>query len=91
MPAWRKVDSLGDMSHDAWGAGGELRQDTFNIFIPEKRMTFRNEVRAFFVKMQSTNYYDYADKTGEETLADLIADTVDLYKLQNPDKHLLQK
>lgn len=91
MPAWRKVESLGDMSHDAWVAGGELRQDTFNIFIPEKRMTFRNEVRAFFVKMQSTNYYDYADKTGEETLADLIAATVNGYKLQNPDKNLLQK
>lgn len=90
-PAWRKVESLGDMSHDAWVAGGELRQDTFNIFIPEKRMTFRNEVRAFFVKLQGTNYYDYADKTGEETISDLLSSVVQSYALCKPESCLIKK
>ncbi|MBQ8394555.1 MAG: carbohydrate ABC transporter substrate-binding protein [Clostridia bacterium] len=78
---WRKVESLGSMSHDAWVAGGELRQDIFNVFVPKKRMTFRTQVRTFFVDMQRDNY-------NVGSLQDLISQTVQQYNAQNPADHL---
>lgn len=82
-PAWRKVENLGNMSHDAWVAGGELRQDTFNIFKVEKRAAFRNEVRTFFVNMQKAGYNA---KNG--TIEELIDSTVKSYNLQKPSGNL---
>ena len=80
-PAWRKVESLGSMSHDAWVAGGELRQDTYNIFKAEKRNAIRSVTKTFFVNLQKVNY-------NEGSLADLIAETVRSYNLQNPTENL---
>ena len=82
-PAWRTVEKLGDMSHDAWVAGGELRQDTYNIFQADKRNGFRNEVRTFFANLQKANY-------NEGSLAELIATTVNSYNLKSPKDYLLK-
>ena len=78
---WRKVEALGSMHHDAWVAGGELRQDTYNIFTAKPRLSFRNSVRDFFVGLQKTDY-------GRGTLADLIASTERYYNVLNPSKNL---
>lgn len=80
-PAWRKVESLGNMSHDAWVAGGELRQDTFNIYIPKKRNAYRTHVRTFFVNLQRFNY-------NAGSLSTLIEQTLQQYNLQNPTDNL---
>ena len=80
-PAWRTVESLGTMSHDAWVAGGELRQDTFNIFTSKKRNSFRNEIRSFFTNLQKTNY-------NEGSLQKLIEDTIRRYNLCDPSGNL---
>lgn len=80
-PAWRKVESLGSMSHDAWVAGGELRQDTYNIFKAEKRNAIRSVTKIFFANLQRANY-------NEGTLTDLISETVRSYNLQHPTAHL---
>lgn len=82
-PAWRKVESLGNMSHDAWVAGGELSQDTFNIFKTEKRAAFRSVVKTFFINLQRSNY-------NVGSLADLIADTEKQYSNQKPSDNLLK-
>jgi ABC-type glycerol-3-phosphate transport system substrate-binding protein len=76
-PAWKKVESLGSMSHDAWVAGGELRQDTYNIFKAEKRNALRSVTRTFFANLQRANY-------NEGSLTKLIEETVRSYNLQNP-------
>lgn len=80
-PAWRSVESLGSMSHDAWVAGGELRQDTYNIFKAEKRNAIRSVIKTFFVNMQRINY-------NEGSLDGLISETVRSYNLQNPTANL---
>ena len=80
-PAWRKVEMLGSMSNDAWVAGGELRQEMFNIFKTEKRAAFRNIVRTFFTNLQKTNY-------NEGSLDKLITATTNQYNLQNPTKNI---
>ena len=80
-PAWRKVESLGSMNHDAWVAGGELRQDTYNIFVPKKRMAFRTQVTNFFTALQKDNY-------GSGTLSELITQTVKEYNFQSPTSNL---
>ena len=81
MPAWRMVKSLGSMSHDAWVAGGELRQDTYNIFKSEKRNAIRSVIKTFFVNMQRINY-------NEGSLDGLISETLRSYNLQNPTANL---
>ena len=80
-PAWRKVEELGNMSHDAWVAGGELRQDAFNIFKGEKRMAFRNVVRTFFTNVVKDNY-------NEGSLAALLEKTAKDYNNQKPSASL---
>ena len=80
-PAWRKVESLGEMNHDAWVAGGELRQDTYNIFKAEKRNAIRSVTRVFFANLQRKNYND-------GSLANLIKETVRSYNLQSPTSNL---
>lgn len=80
-PAWRTVASLGSMSHDAWVAGGELRQDTYNIFKAEKRNAIRNVTKMFFSNLQTKNY-------NEGSLQALINETIRSYNLQNPTNHL---
>lgn len=80
-PAWRKVEMLGSMSNDAWVAGGELRQDTFNIFKETRRLTMRNVVRTFFGNIQKSNY-------NEGSLAKLIEATEKNYKNNNPSGSL---
>ncbi len=81
MPAWRTVASLGSMNHDAWVAGGELRQGTYNIFKAEKRNAIRSVTKTFFVNMQRNNY-------NEGSLAGLISETIRSYNLQNPTANL---
>ncbi len=78
---WRKVEALGSMHHDAWVAGGELRQDTYNIFTPKKRLAFRNSVRDFFSAFQKTNY-------GSGSLTELIESTTKAYNSNNPTSNL---
>ena len=80
-PTWRQVTALGDMHHDAWVAGGELRQDTFNIFIPRKRNSFRTITRTFFTSFQKTNYND-------GSLDTLISNTLKNYNNQGPSTSL---
>lgn len=80
-PAWRAVESLGSMSHDAWVAGGELRQDTYNIFKAEKRNAIRSVTKTFFANMQRINY-------NEGSLSALISETIRSYNLHNPTANL---
>lgn len=80
-PSWRKVESLGSMSHDAWVAGRELRQDTYNVFKAEKRNAIRNVTKTFFANLQTKNY-------NEGSLQALIDETIRSYNLQNPTSHL---
>ena len=80
-PAWRKVVSLGSMDNDAWVAGNELSQDTYNIFKADKRNAFRNVVRTFYTNLIKTNYND-----GD--LATLITKTEQSYSLQKPTNNL---
>ena len=80
-PAWRTVESLYSMSHNAWVAGGELRQDTYNIFKAEKRSAIRSVTKMFFANLQTKNY-------NEGSLQALINETVRSYNLQNPTSHL---
>ena len=69
------------MNHDAWVAGGELRQDTYNIFKAEKRNAIRNITKMFFASLQAKNY-------NQGSLQVLIDDTIRNYNLQNPTNHL---
>ena len=80
-PAWRTVQGLGAMNHDAWVEGGELRQDTYNIFKAEKRNAVRNVTKMFFANLQTKNY-------NEGSLQALIDETIRSYNLQNPTNHL---
>ena len=80
-PAWRKVASLGAMDNDAWVAGNELSQDTYNIFKADKRNAFRNVVRTFYTNLIKTNYND-------GSLAELITKTEQSYSLQKPTSNL---
>lgn len=80
-PAWRKVENLGSMNHDAWVAGGELRQDTYNIFKAEKRNAMRSVTKTFFANLQKANY-------NEGSLTALINETIRSYNLQNPTNYL---
>ena len=81
---WRKVESLGSMNHDAWVAGGELQQTTYNIFKAEKRNVMRSVLYTFFANFQMENY-------NEGSLSDLITKTEKNFGLQNPNSHLLGK
>jgi ABC-type glycerol-3-phosphate transport system substrate-binding protein len=81
---WRKVEALGSMDHDAWVAGGELQQTTYNIFTAKKRMVMRNTFRAFFANFQMDNYQ-------EGSLEELITKTEQDFKNQKPDSILLGK
>lgn len=80
-PAWRTVDRLGNINHDAWVAGGELRQDTFNVFIASRRNHFRFRVREFFMGFQQSDY-------AEGSLQALIDTTVQQYNLHKPESYL---
>ena len=80
---WKKVEALGSMHHEAWIAGGELRQDTYNIFNARSRLGFRNSVRDFFAAFQKVNYGD-----DEKGLAGLIESTNKNYNANNPGKNL---
>ena len=81
---WRKVEALGSMDHDAWVAGGELQQKTYNIFKPEKRMIMRNTMYTFFANFQMETY-------NEGSLSELITKTQKNFNNQNPNTHLLGK
>lgn len=81
---WRKVESLGDMNHEAWVAGGELKQDTYNIFKADKRNKFRNVVNVFFGNLLKSNYND-------GSLSKLITATEKSYNLNSPGNELLNK
>ena len=80
-PAWRNVASLGSMDNDAWVAGNELSQDTYNIFKADKRNAFRNVVRTFYTNLVLDNYND-------GSLAELITKTEQSYSLQKPTNNL---
>lgn len=79
---WRKVESLGNMNHDAWVAGAELKQDTYNIFKADKRNQFRNVVKTFFTNLLKSNY-------NNGSLEKLINATINSYNLNSPSKELL--
>lgn len=79
---WRNVESLGNMNHDAWVAGNELKQDTYNIFKADKRNQFRNIVNTFFGNLLKSNY-------NNGSLEKLIDATVKSYNLNAPTKELL--
>ena len=84
VPAWRKVESLGAMDNEAWVAGKELRQDLFYIYQPQKRNTFRQEIKSFFVNLQRSNY-------GEGSLAELVEAVGRNYANQKPSEYVLNK
>ena len=79
--AWRNVSALGNMDHNAWVAGGELKQDTYNIFNADKRNAFRNIVNTFFSNLLKTNY-------NEGSLESLINVTTNQYNLNGPANQL---
>ena len=63
--AWRHVPELEGMNHDAWIAGGALKQDWYNIYNYEVREKFRNVYQVFFAQFVKENY-------GEGSLANLF-------------------
>lgn len=67
--AWRDAEGLEGMNHDAWVAGGELKQDWYDIFNPISRSGFRGVFEGFFNNFIKSNY-------GKETLSALF----DFYK-----------
>ena len=67
--AWRNAEGLDEMNHDAWVAGGELKQDWYDIYTPTTRSGFRGVFQGFFQNFVKSNY-------GKETLTDLF----DFYK-----------
>ncbi len=54
--AWREVEGLESMNHDAWIAGGELKQDWYDFYVIETRTGFRNAIENFFVNYAKSNY-----------------------------------
>lgn len=64
--AWRHVEDLQGMNHDAWIAGGELKQDWFDIYTSNSRAGFRGAFATFFTNFTKENY-------GFGSLADLFA------------------
>ena len=81
---WRKVESLGSMDHDAWVAGDELQQTTYNIFVANKRNAMRNTIGNFFINYQMNNY-------NEGSLAELITETEKSFGNLKPNDCLLGK
>lgn len=64
-PKWKNVADLTEMNHSAWIAGGELKQDLFNIYEAGSRYGLRTRFQDFFLNFQKSNY-------GKGSLADLI-------------------
>lgn len=61
-PAWRQVEKLGDMDNEAWVAGGEMKQDLFNIYQPKKRPALRALIKNLFLDLQKfSNDPEYLD------------------------------
>ena len=54
--AWRHVPELAGMNHEAWVAGGALKQDWYNIYNYEIREKFRNVYAIFFTQFAKENY-----------------------------------
>lgn len=81
VPAWRSVESLSTMNHDAWVAGEELSQSTFNLFNAKSRKGFREIVSSFFIDLQKSNY-------NYESLNQLISEVVRKYNNNDPTNNL---
>ena len=56
--AWRKVADLQGMNHEAWIAGGELKQDWYNIYTSNSRSGFRGSFQTFFTNFSKENYQE---------------------------------
>lgn len=81
-PAWRKVEELQGMNHDAWVAGAELKQDWFNIYNARSRTGLRGFIQQFFNNFQKSNYM-------EGSLDALLDRTNKNYNSLSPTKNLL--
>ncbi|MBR2337128.1 MAG: carbohydrate ABC transporter substrate-binding protein [Clostridia bacterium] len=75
--AWRSVADLEGMNHDAWIAGGELKQDWFDIYTSNSRAGFRGAFASFFTNFSKENY-------GEGSLSALFARLQTDYSALNP-------
>ena len=56
--AWRHVAELEGMNHEAFVAGGELKQDWFDIYNASSRAGFRGQMAIFFTNFSKENYND---------------------------------
>lgn len=81
---WRKVAGLESMNHDAWVAGGELKQDWFYVYTAKARTGLRGQIQTFFNNFSKKNYND-------GSLDKLIELTVRTYNTLEPQKSLLKK
>lgn len=81
-PAWREVEGLAHMDHDAWIAGGELVQDWFNCYKAANRISFRDTIQAFFRSFQTSDYASGGD------LDALLSKTNNNYAAINPQSCL---
>lgn len=53
---WRNAEGLEGMNHDAWVAGGELKQDWYDIFTSSTRSGFRGVFQGFFTNFVKSDY-----------------------------------
>ena len=81
---WRNVSGLESMNHDAWVAGGEMKQDWFYVYTAKARTGLRGQLQTFFNHYVRENY-------NEGSLDKLIETTVKTYNTLNPQKSLLKK
>ncbi len=75
-PKWKNVENLTEMNHGAWIAGGELKQDLFNIYEAGSRFGLRTKFQDFFLNFQKSDY-------GKGNLADLITYMESGYEYKN--------
>ncbi|MBR2385607.1 MAG: carbohydrate ABC transporter substrate-binding protein [Clostridia bacterium] len=75
--AWRKVAKLSGMNHEAFVAGGELKQNWYDIYNPISRAGFRGQFATFFTNFTKENY-------GNGSLEALFATTKTSYNALDP-------
>lgn len=75
--AWTKVAGLENMNHNAWVAGGELKQNWYDFYTIESRTGFRNTVETFFVNFAKKTY-------GAGDFAKLLQSTNTQYETLDP-------
>lgn len=65
---WKNVEGLNTMNHEAWIAGGELKQDWYTVYKSDYRYALSTKFRDFFLNYIKSDY-----GYGKGSLTDMIA------------------